>query len=96
MVGVVQVTAVESLFGVTAALLTPAFFRFRRAFVVCRLSKNYKILIKNILFDFVSNLPEQVFDQRWCKIVFKQSRGEKVVVLYRDINSCIGSSISHN
>ena len=46
--------------------------------------------------DEIRFLPEQVFDQRWCKIVFKQSRGENDVVLCRDMSSCIGSRISHN
>jgi len=39
-------------------------------------------------------LPEQVFDQRWCRTVFKQSLGENDVVLCLDMISCIGSRIS--
>lgn len=70
-----------------------AFLRFRRIFGTGRLSEWSMDEWFRLGLRY---LPEQVFDQRWCKIVFKQSRGENVVVLCLNINSCIGSSISHN
>lgn len=32
----------------------------------------------------------------WNKVVFKQSRGDNAYALCLDINSCIGSKITHN
>lgn len=88
-VGIVQLVRLLSLFvgRLTAELLLPG-----ELLVFAAVTADF-LFRRGLAGGRVS---EQVFDQRWCRIVFKQSRGEKVAVLWCDINSCIGSRISHN